>query len=177
MSLPSQPDNFYSGYTFQIDADIRRDARISLRILFKFIFAPVTAEIIHLVSVHTGKFCIFLINYHKTDGICCHGWLPLYCYQYRHIPLSVMPFLYSNEIVQYTGENPPPYTVLGEFDYSNKKNCELGAWALEIRGPDREYTKNWGMNDFDTCRMTQKSVQHDAPPGSIVRSQAVFEYF
>jgi hypothetical protein len=89
---PFATDNFCSGYTFQINADIRRDARISLRILFKFFFAPVTAEIIHLVPVHTGKFCIFLINYHKTDGICCHRSLPLYCYQYQHIPLSVIAF-------------------------------------------------------------------------------------
>lgn len=107
MNVPLRPDGVCLGYTFQIYTDIMREPRISLRILFKFIFAPVTAEIIPLVPVHTGKFCIFLINYHQTDWICCHGWLPLFWYQYRHIPLSDIVFFVFYPDCPIYGENRP----------------------------------------------------------------------
>jgi len=70
------PDNSRSGHVFQVDTEIGRNTRISLRILFKLLFAPVAAEVILLVFVHTGELSIFFINYHKTDGIGRHGWLP-----------------------------------------------------------------------------------------------------
>jgi hypothetical protein len=61
------------GYAFQIDAHISINTRISLWVLFKLFFSLVTAEVILLVFVRTGKFSIFLINYHQTDGIGDHN--------------------------------------------------------------------------------------------------------
>jgi hypothetical protein len=69
---PLSPDNSCSGHVFQVDTDIGRNTRISLRVLFKLLFAPVAAEVILLVFVHTGEFSIFFINYHQTDGIGGH---------------------------------------------------------------------------------------------------------
>ena len=105
---------------FQVDTDIGRNTRISLRVLFKFLFAPVTAEVIHMIPVLTGEFSIVFINYHKTDWIGCHGYQPLWpLFSIGSVCLSVIRLLWS-----------------------------------------RTHT-----------------VQHDAPPGSILRSQAVREYF
>ena len=69
---PLYPDNSRSGHVFQIDTEIVRNTRISLRVLFKLLFAPVAAKVISLVFVHTGEFSIFFINYHQTDGIGRH---------------------------------------------------------------------------------------------------------
>jgi hypothetical protein len=66
------PGQYRSGHTFQVDTDIGRNTRISLRVLIKLLFAPVAAEVIPLVFVDTGKFRIIFINYHQTDGIGGH---------------------------------------------------------------------------------------------------------
>jgi len=66
------PHNSRSGHVFQVDTEIGRNTRISLRVLFKLLFAPVAAEVILLVFVHTGELSIFFINYHQTDGIGRH---------------------------------------------------------------------------------------------------------
>ena len=66
------PDNSRSGHVFQVDTEIGRNTRISLRVLFKLLFAPVAAEVILLVFVHTGELSIFFFNYHQTDGIGRH---------------------------------------------------------------------------------------------------------
>jgi hypothetical protein len=70
------PGQYHSGNVFQVDTEIGGNTRISLWVLFKLLFAPVAAEVILLVFVHTGELSIFFINYHKTDGIGRHGWLP-----------------------------------------------------------------------------------------------------
>ena len=67
---------YCSRNVFEIDTEIGRNTRISLRVLFKLLFAPVAAEVILLVFVQICEFSIFFINYHQTDGIGCHGWLP-----------------------------------------------------------------------------------------------------
>jgi hypothetical protein len=66
------PGQYRSGNVFQIDTEIGRNTRISLRVLFKLLFAPVAAEVILLVFVHTGELSIIFINYHQTDGIGRH---------------------------------------------------------------------------------------------------------
>ena len=63
---------YRSRNVFQVDTEIGRKTRISLRVLFKLLFAPVAAEVIFLVFVHTGELSIFFINYHQTDGIGTH---------------------------------------------------------------------------------------------------------
>jgi hypothetical protein len=70
------PGQYRSGHMFQIDTDIISYTRISLRVLFKLPLAPVAAEVILLIFVYTGEISIFFINYHQTDWIGCHGWLP-----------------------------------------------------------------------------------------------------
>jgi hypothetical protein len=69
-------DNSRSGHVFQVDTDIGRNTRISLRVLFKLLFAPVAAEVIFQVFMGAGEFRIFFINYHQTDGIGCHEIFP-----------------------------------------------------------------------------------------------------
>ena len=81
------PGRYHSGHVFQVDADIGRNTRISLRVLIKLLFAPVAAEVILLVFVHTGEFCIFFINYHKTDGIGGHH-SPRITTHYWHLLLN-----------------------------------------------------------------------------------------
>jgi hypothetical protein len=66
------PGQYRSGNVFQVDTEISRNTRISLGVLFKLLFAPVAAEVILLVFVHTSEFSIFFINYHQTDGIGRH---------------------------------------------------------------------------------------------------------
>ena len=74
--LPVVPKKSCSGHVFQVDTEIGRKTRISLRVLFKLLFAPVAAEVILLVFEHTGEFRIIFINYHQTNRIGRHGWLP-----------------------------------------------------------------------------------------------------
>jgi hypothetical protein len=70
------PGQYRSGHMFQVDTDIIRNTRISLWVLFKLLFAPVAAEVIFQVFMDAGEFRIFFINYHQTDWIGCHFWLP-----------------------------------------------------------------------------------------------------
>ena len=78
------PGQYHSGHVFQVDTDIGRNTRISLWVLFKLLFAPVAAEVILLVFVHTGEFSIFFINYHQTNGIGRHH-SPLITTHYWHL--------------------------------------------------------------------------------------------
>jgi hypothetical protein len=66
---------YRSGNVSKINTDIGTNTRISLRVLIKLFFAPVTAEVILMILIRTGEFCIIFINYHKTDWIGWHGFL------------------------------------------------------------------------------------------------------
>jgi hypothetical protein len=81
------PGQYRSGHVFQVNTEIGRNTRISLRVLFKLLFAPVAAEVILLVFVHTSEFSIFFINYCKTDRIGRHH-SPRITTHYWHLLLN-----------------------------------------------------------------------------------------
>ena len=58
----------------EINAHVGRHPGVPLRVFIKLRLAPVTAEVIFLVFISTGEFCIIFINDHKTDGVGCHGY-------------------------------------------------------------------------------------------------------
>ena len=99
--LPRPGTVLPGGRFFQVNTDIDSQPGIPLRVFLELFFAPVTAEVIFVVLMSDGKFCIFFINDHETDGIGCHCVYHVPVQESWLFPYEVSPFITGSASQRY----------------------------------------------------------------------------